>query len=126
MIDCTRECPDVDLHTPLSDAEGDRAGRLEASTDAPDTWNAASLDAVDMGVSGGAATAEEAAVQWLPVEEMGEAPEPLAAELDDDDLLDDALGIDDRAPENLEQRPEVDVRVGRTSTGDDLSADAYA
>ena len=62
----------------------------------------------------------------LPAEEMGEAPEPLAAELDDDDLLDDALGVDDRASENLEQRPEEDVRVGRTSTGDDLSADANA
>jgi hypothetical protein len=115
-----RERPDVDVDTPPSDAEGDRAGRLEASADAPDTWNAESLDAVDVGLSGGAATAEEAAVHVLPAEEMGEAPGSLAAELDDEDLLDDALGIDDRAPENLEQRPEEDVRVGRTSTGDDL------
>jgi hypothetical protein len=51
---------------------------------------------------------------------MGEAPGNLADELDDDDLPDDALGVDDRAPENVEQRPEEDVRVGRTSTGDDL------
>jgi hypothetical protein len=119
-----RERPDVDPDTPSSDAEGDRAGRLEAFADAPDTWNAGSLDAVDVGISGGAATAEEAAVHVLPADEMGEAPEPLADELDDEDLLDDALGIDDRAPENLEERPEEDVRVGRTSTGDDLGADA--
>jgi uncharacterized protein DUF5709 len=94
------------------------------SAEAPDTWNAASLDAVDVGVSGGAATAEEAAVHVLPAEEMGEEPDVLAADLDDEDLLDDALGVDDRAPENLEERPEEDVRVGRTSTGDDLGDDA--
>jgi hypothetical protein len=115
-----RERPDIDLDTPPSDTESDRAGRLQAFVDAPDTWNAESLDAVDMGVSGGAATAEEAAVHVLPAEEMGEAPENLAADLDDEDLIDDALGVDDRAPENLEERPEEDVRVGRTSTGDDL------
>jgi hypothetical protein len=119
-----RERPDVDPDTAVSDAEGDRAGRLAASVDAPDTWNAASLDAVDVGVSGGAATAEEAAVHVLPAEEMGEAPDVLAADLDDEDLLGDALGVDDRSPENLEERPEEDVRVGRTSTGDDLGDEA--
>ncbi len=118
-----RERPDVDIDTPASYAEGDRAGRLEAFAHAPDTWSAASLDAVDMGVSGGAATAEEAAVHVLPAEEMGEAPETLASDLDDEDLLDDALGVDVRAPENLEQRPEEEVRVGRTSTGDDLGSE---
>jgi hypothetical protein len=56
----------------------------------------------------------------LPAEEIGEAPETLTADLDDEDLPDDALGVDDRTPENLEQRPEEDIRVGRTSTGDDL------
>ncbi len=115
-----RERPDVGLDVPASDAEGDRAGRLQAFADAPDTWSEASLDAVDVGISGGAATAEEAAMHVLPAEEMGEAPETLAADLDDEDLVDDALGVDDRPPENLEQRPEEDVRVGRTSTGDDL------
>jgi hypothetical protein len=119
-----RERPDVDVDTPPSDAEGDRAGRLKAAAEAPDTWNAASLDAVDVGISGGAATAEEAAVHVLPAEEMGEAPDVLAADLDDEDLLNDALGVDDRAPEDLEERPEEAVRVGRTSTGDDLSDDA--
>ncbi|MDQ4092285.1 MAG: DUF5709 domain-containing protein [Actinomycetota bacterium] len=119
-----RQRPDIDLEAPPSGAGGDRAGRLEAFVDAPDTWNAASLDAVDVGVSGAATTAEEAAVHVLPVDEMGEAPEDLAADLDDDDLLDDALGVDDRAPENLEERPEEDVRVGRTSTDDDLSDEA--
>jgi hypothetical protein len=119
-----RERPDIDVDTPPSDAESDRAGRLQAFTDAPDTWNAASLDAVDVGISGGAATAEEAAIHVLPAEEMGEAPETLAAELDDDDLPADALGVDDRAPENLEERPEEAVRVGRTSTGDDLGGKA--
>lgn len=112
-----QELPDTTLP---SDAESDRAGRLAAEDSAPDTWSATSLDAVDVGISGGAATAEEAAVHVLPAEEMGEAPDNLADELEDDDLRDDALGIDDRAPENLEQRPEEDVRVGRTSTGDDL------
>lgn len=68
---------------------------------------------MDVGISGGAATAEEAAVHVLPAEEMGEAPE-----------TDDALGVDDRAPENLEEQPEEDVRVGRTSTGDDLGGEA--
>jgi hypothetical protein len=112
-----QEQPDTTLP---SGAESDRAGRLAADDYAPDTWSATSLDAVDVGISGGAATAEEAAVHVLPAEEMGEAPENLADELDDDDLPDDALGVDDRAPENVEQRPEEDVRVGRTSTGDDL------
>jgi hypothetical protein len=105
-----------------SDAESDRAGRLAADDPAPDTWSAASLDAADVGISGGAATAEEAAVHVLPAEEMGEAPENLADELADEDLSDDALGVDDRAPENVEQRSEEDVRVGRSSTGDDLGA----
>lgn len=112
-----QEQPDTTLP---SGAESDRAGRLAADDYAPDTWSATSLDAVDVGISGGAATAEEAAVHVLPAEEMGEAPGNLADELDDDDLPDDALGVDDRAPENVEQRPEEDVRVGRTSTGDDL------
>lgn len=67
-----RERPDVDPDTPPSGTDGDRAGRLEAAADAPDTWNAESLDAADRGVSGGAATAEEAAVHVLPAEEMGE------------------------------------------------------
>lgn len=120
-----RERPDVDVDTPPSGAEGDRAGRLAAYADAPDTWNAASLDAVDVGVSGGAATAEEAAVHVLPADEMGEVPDELAADLDDEDLLDDALGVDDRAPEDLEQRPEEDVRIGRTSTDDDLDDEAH-
>jgi uncharacterized protein DUF5709 len=111
-----QEQPDT---TSLSGAESDRAGRLAADDYAPDSWSATSLDAVDVGISGGAATAEEAAVHVLPAEEMGEAPDNLADELDDDDLPDDALGVDDRAPENVEQRPEEDV--GRTSTGDDLS-----
>ena len=115
-----RERPDVDPDTPASDSECDRTGRLQAFADAPDTWSAASLDTVDVGVSGGAASAEEAAIHVLPAEEMGEAPEALAVELDDEDLLDDALGVDDRAPENVEPRPEEDVRVGRTSTDDDL------
>ncbi|MGH3785451.1 MAG: DUF5709 domain-containing protein [Pseudonocardiaceae bacterium] len=90
-----RERPDVDVDvdTPAFDAEGDRAGRLEAFADAPDTWNAASLDAVDVGISGGAATAEEAAVHVLPAEEMGEAPETLTVDLDDGNLLDDALEV---------------------------------
>ncbi|MFY9806202.1 MAG: DUF5709 domain-containing protein [Pseudonocardiaceae bacterium] len=121
-----QERPDVssvDAKSP--DAESDRAGRLEADDYAPDTWSAESLDAVDVGISGGAATAEEAAVHVLPADEMGEAPDNLAEELDDEDLPDDALGVDDRAPENLEQRPEEDVRVGRTSTGADLSAAAH-
>ena len=61
-----RERPDVDPETAVSDAEGDRAGRLKAAAEAPDTWNATSLDAVDVGVSGGAATAEEAAVHVIP------------------------------------------------------------
>jgi hypothetical protein len=112
-----QEQPDTTLP---SGAESDRAGRLAADDYAPDTWSATSLDAVDVGISGGAATAEEAAVHVLPAEEMGEAPENLAYELDDDDLPDDALGVDDRAPENVKLRPEEDVRVGRTSTGDDL------
>lgn len=112
-----QELPDTTLP---SDAGSDRAGRLATDDYAPDTWSATSLDAVDVGISGGAATAEEAAVHVLPAEEMGEAPGNLADELDDDDLPDDALGVDDRAPENVEQRPEEDVRVGRTSTGDDL------
>ncbi|MGH3898958.1 MAG: hypothetical protein ACRDTA_12060, partial [Pseudonocardiaceae bacterium] len=43
-----RERPDV----PAADAEGDRAGRLQAFADAPDTWNAASLDAVDVAPRG--------------------------------------------------------------------------
>jgi hypothetical protein len=118
-----QERPDVDPTTSPSDAESDRAGRLKADKYTPDTWSAESLDAVDEGVSGGAATAEEAAVHVLPAEEMGEAPEDLADELDDEDLPDDALGVDDRAPEDLEQRPEEAVRVGRTSTGDDLGDD---
>lgn len=115
-----QERPDVDFELAPPDAESDRAGRLAASATAPDTWNAESLDAMDVGVSGGAASAEEAAVHVLPAQEMGEAPADLAAELDDEDLLDDALGVDDRAPESVEQRPEEDVRVGRTPTGDDL------
>jgi hypothetical protein len=118
-----RERPDVNSDAAPSDAESDRAGRLEAAVEAPDTWSAVSLDAVDVGISGGAATAEEAAVHVLPAEEMGEAPETLTFDLDDEDLLDDALGVDDRAPENLEQRPEEDVRVGRTPTGNDLSGE---
>jgi hypothetical protein len=118
-----RERPDVDPDAVLSDGESDRAGRLEAFADAPDTWSAASLDAVDVGISGGAASAEEAAIHVLPAEEMGEAPQTLATDLDDEDLRDDALGVDDRAPENLEQRPEEEVRVGRTSTGDDLGGE---
>lgn len=115
-----QERPDVDSELIAPGADSDRAGRLAASGTAPDTWNAESLDAVDVGVSGGAASAEEAAVHVLPAQEMGEAPAGLAAELDDQDLPDDALGVDDRAPESVEQRPEEDVRVGRTSTGDDL------
>ncbi len=71
-----QERPDVDLTTPSSDAESDRAGRLKADDYAPDTWSAESLDAVDVGILGGAATAEEAAVHVLPAD----------ADLDDDDL----------------------------------------
>ena len=70
-----RERPDVDPDAAPSDAESDRAGRLEAFADAPDTRSAASLDAVDVGISGAAATAEEAAVHVLPAEELGTAPE---------------------------------------------------
>ncbi|MFN2478070.1 MAG: DUF5709 domain-containing protein [Pseudonocardiaceae bacterium] len=73
-----REQPDVGL-TPLP-SDADRAGRLAADDYAPDTWSATSLDAVDVGISGGAATAEEAAVHVVPAEEMGETPGDLADE----------------------------------------------
>ncbi len=63
-----QERPDVDA-TSSSDAESDRAGRLEAADHASDTYSAASIDAIDVGISGGAATAEEAAVHVLPAEE---------------------------------------------------------
>lgn len=113
----SRERPDLDADTPSPEA--DRAGRLESVEDGPDTWPDRSLDAVDTGIGGGAASSEEAAVHVLPAEEIGEAPPELADDLDDPDLLDDALGIDDRAPEDVEPGPEEDVRVGRTATGDD-------
>lgn len=125
-----RERPDVDpdadtdVDTAFPDAEPDRAGRLEAFEDGPDTWPDRSLDAVDTGIGGGAASAEEAAVHVLPAEEMGEAPPNLAEELDDPDLEFDALGIDDRAPEDIEPGPEEDVRAGRTNTDDDPGVEA--
>jgi hypothetical protein len=49
-----RERPDLGPDAVPSDADSGRAGRLGAAAKAPDTWDAASLDAVNVGISGGA------------------------------------------------------------------------
>jgi hypothetical protein len=57
-----RERPDVGEPGYRDDADPDRAPRLEADQVTPDTWDTEDIDARGVGISGGAASAEEAAV----------------------------------------------------------------
>lgn len=56
---------------PGSEAGGERAGRLVADEDTPDTRATEVLDADDAGISGGAASAEEAAVHEIDEDDLG-------------------------------------------------------
>jgi Family of unknown function (DUF5709) len=69
----TADDPAVDpvSDDPRSEAGGERAGRLVADEETPDTWATDVLDADDAGISGGAASAEEAAVHEIDEDDLG-------------------------------------------------------
>jgi hypothetical protein len=70
-----RERPDVGESGYRNDAEPDRAPRLEADQVAPDTWGTEDTDALGVGISGGAASAEEAAVHEVSRGPLAERPD---------------------------------------------------
>jgi hypothetical protein len=69
----TADDPAVDpvSDDPGSEAGGVRAGRLVADEDTPDTRATDVLDADDAGISGGVASAEEAAVHEIDEDDLG-------------------------------------------------------
>jgi len=84
-----RERPDVlsDEEAGVADREPDRAPRLEAAETTPDTRYTESVEATGVGLAGGAASAEEAAVH-LEDEDQDRA-DNLAGDLGPDEGVDD-------------------------------------
>lgn len=66
-----RERPDVDDAGTGSDADPDRSGRLAPAAAGADGGYDRSMDAVEVGISGGAASAEEAAVHRRGDDDLG-------------------------------------------------------
>jgi hypothetical protein len=80
-----RERPDVwaDEEASVADREPDRAPRLEAAETTPDTRYTESLEATGVGLAGGAASAEEAAVHLVDEDQV------LAGDIGADEGVDD-------------------------------------
>jgi hypothetical protein len=87
-----RERPDVwaDEDASVADREPDRAPRLEAAETTPDTLSPEPLEATGVGLAGGAASAEEAAVHVV------DEDQDLAGDVGPDEALDDPAVTDYR------------------------------
>jgi hypothetical protein len=87
-----RERPDVwaDEDASVADREPDRAPRLEAAETTPDTRYTEPLEATGVGLAGGAASAEEAAVHVV------DEDQDLAGDVGPDEALDDPAVADYR------------------------------
>ena len=71
--------------------EPDRAGRL---VEDDDSWRAQDIYAADAGVAGGAASAEEAAMHIVDLDELAAQAEDLDADLGDDGAFPERTGDD--------------------------------
>jgi hypothetical protein len=85
--------------TPVGDPEADRAGRLTRAGEGAALQTHDAMDAVDEGVDGGAASAEEAAVHVV------EPVEPLDAERPVEPQVEPVVPIDAERPVDIPTEP---------------------